>query len=118
MFCASQQCFGEKGADAFALVMLMSECTFPEALDKLADHYGISTSPPGEPAARPRSATRSASAEHVPTSKKSITADEIRQGLLREGYHAAAEFLFRVDLRKVRFEHESLLQEDKRRAAK
>src|SRR5260370_3405874 len=100
VFCASQQCFGEKGADAFALVMLMSNCTFPEALQKLADHYGISASPPSAPAPPPPSATRSASTEDIPADKKRVTADEIRHGLLRQGYRAVTQCLFAVDLTK------------------
>src|ERR1035441_4739901 len=41
LFCASQLCFGEKGVDAIGLVQLMDGCQFPEALKKLAEHYGI-----------------------------------------------------------------------------
>ena len=118
VFCASQQCFGEKGADAFALVMRMSNCTFPEALQKLADQYGIATMASDAPAPQLSSATRSAPTEGVPADEERVTADEVRQQLLRQGYRAITEFLFGVGLRKVRFEHKALLQEDKKRAAK
>src|ERR1700682_490151 len=41
LFCASQNCFGDKGADAIGLVQQMDRCGFPEAIQKLADYYGV-----------------------------------------------------------------------------
>lgn len=114
LFCASQQCFSEKGADAIALVQLMEGCTFSEALQKLAGYYGVFGAPlPGSTAG-----TRSDPADDVPVGKKRITADQARQGLQRQGYHPVAEFQFGVDLRKVRFDHKTHRQEDKNRAEK
>ena len=40
IFCASQNCFGEKGADAFKFTQVMDNCSFPEALRKLNSRYG------------------------------------------------------------------------------
>lgn len=115
VFCASQQCFGEKGADAIGLVQVMDGCKFLEAIKKLAECYGVSTVVSGAPS--PPAATRSAATD-VPADEKLVTVDEVRQRLLRQGYHAVAEFPFGVDLRKVRFEHNTKLQEDKKRPEK
>src|SRR5688572_14023740 len=41
IFCASQECFGEKGADAIEFVRVMENASFREALTKLAEHYGV-----------------------------------------------------------------------------
>lgn len=118
MFCASQQCFGEKGADAIALVQLMEGGTFPEAIQKLADYYGVFVVASGAPTPRQSAATRSSGPAERPEDKEPISADIVRQQLQRQGYHAVAEFPFGVNLRKVRFEHETQQQEDKKRAAK
>lgn len=118
MFCASQQCFGEKGADAIALVQLMEGGTFPEAIQKLADYYGVFVVASGAPTPRQSAATRSSGPAERSEDKEPISADIVRQQLQRQGYHAVTEFPFGANLRKVRFEHETQQQEDKKRAAK
>lgn len=118
VFCASQKCFGEKGADAIGLVQMMDDCRFPEAIRKVADHYGISTVASGAPSPRPPAATRSAGPEERPQKEMPILADHARQRLQRQGYSAVTEFEYGSDLRKIRFEHETQQQEDKKRAEK
>ena len=53
LFCASQHCLGEKGVDAIGLVQLLDQCSCPEAIKKLADHYAVPTG--GHSRAAPRS---------------------------------------------------------------
>ncbi len=104
LFCASQNCFGEKGVDAIGLVQRMERLSFPEAIQKLVDHYGIKN---GD---RPNSPQ--------PHHEPPVPADSVRQGLSRKGFRAVAEFAYGACLRKVRFEHESARQEGKNRAEK
>jgi uncharacterized protein (DUF927 family) len=118
LFCASQQCFGEKGADAIALVRVMDKCNFPEALKKLADYYCVSAAVVSAPSPQTSATTRSARSGDANTDKKLVPADVARQQLQREGYLPVAEFQYGPVLRKVRFEHETALQEGKQRPAK
>ena len=97
---------------------MMDGCTFPEAIRKLADHYGISIGASGAPAQRPPAATRSAGPEERAQEERRILADDVRQRLQRQGYHVVAEYEYGSDLRKVRFEHETQQQEDKKRSEK
>lgn len=117
VFCASQQCFGEKGADAIGLVQVMERCTLPEAIQKLAEYYGISATASRAQSPRPHAAGRSADAKGVPA-EKAVLAEEVRRTLRGQGYLPVAEFEYSVDLRKVRFENETERQEGKKRPAK
>jgi len=115
LFCASRSCFGEKGVDAIGLVQRMDRCSFPQAVQKLADHYGIQTDGLGQGLRRPRAATRS---DSLGESHQPIPAESVRHGLSRRGFRVVAEFAYGARLRKVRFEHESARQPDKDRAEK
>src|ERR1035438_3896306 len=116
LFCASQNCFGEKGADAITLVQKMERCGFPQATQRLADYYGVQL-PTGK-VPRPSSPNRSSTPQESPHNKQHISADAVRQDLLRQGYFAVAEYAYGGSLRKVRFEHQAKQQEDKKRAEK
>lgn len=118
VFCASQQCFGEKGADAIGLVQIMEGCTFPEAIKKLAEYYSVSIVASGAQSPRPPAATRLAASQDLPDDKEFVLADVARQQLQRQGYHAVTEHYYGSEVRKIRFEHETLQQEDKKRAEK
>jgi hypothetical protein len=106
------------GVDAIGLVQRMDRCTFPEAMQKLADHYRIWVAA-GNPAA-PKSSpvTRNGTYKESPEKREPLRADSVRQGLERRGYRVAAEYKYGTDLRKVRFEHKSKRQENKQRAEK
>ena len=118
LFCASQLCFGEKGVDAIGLVQLMDGCQFPEALKKLAEHYGIPivTSDGGQ--ARPSARAPRSPSNKNPDNAKPTLAETVRQTLQRQGYVGVAEYQYSADLRKVRFAHITTLQEDKKRPEK
>lgn len=91
IFCASQQCFGENGVDAFGLVQKMDGVTFPQAVEKLAERYSAAPVPPIRPAARKTSAS-------------------VRASLERDGWDFKAEGYFGDFIRQVRFEHRTKLQ--------
>jgi AAA domain/Toprim domain len=102
IFCASQHCFGEKGADAFGLVQVMDHVEFKEAADKLATRYGVNgTNRNGQSAAtsRPQAPLK--------------TAAFVREARARDGwvYHSHCDF--GDFLRKVRFQHRTRMQEGK-----
>lgn len=90
----------------------MGHCSFPEAIQKLADHYGLATSSTRSGGAR------SAGAPKNPPGKAPAAFDVARQGLQRRGYDAVAEYHYGVNLRKVRFEHRAQQQPGKNRSKK
>jgi hypothetical protein len=90
IFCASQQCFGESGVDAFGLVQKMDSVTFPQAVQTLADRYGASP--------------------QAPTSGPRRTAAAVRSIKEREGFIYHSEGYFGDFLRQVRLEHLTKLQ--------
>jgi hypothetical protein len=118
LFCASQNCFGENGADAIGLVQQMDRSRFPEALQKLASHYGLETVVRNTNSPRHPSPIQSEPWEENPDNKQPVPAASVRKMLQSQGYLAIAEYEYGADLRKVRFEHESQQQEDKKRAEK
>jgi uncharacterized protein (DUF927 family) len=118
LFCASQNCFGEKGADAIALVQQMDRCGFPDAFQRLANHYGLQTVMRNTDSPRPSRATRFDASEDSPVTKGPVPAEEVRQSLERSGFRKVAEYQYGLHLRKVRFEHEFTQQADKNRAEK
>jgi DNA primase len=109
LFCASQNCFGEQGADAIGLVQQMDRCRFPEAVQKLSNHYGLQTVGQNRDSPRPSPVIRSATLEGTNDNKHPVLADPARQKLQRQGYCVVAEYEYGADLRKVRFEHKSKL---------
>jgi DNA primase len=117
LFCASQNCLGEKGVDAIGLVQRMDRCSFPEAIQKLVDHYGIQNGY-RQDSPQHHAATRSEGLERSSHHEQPVPAESVRQGLSRKGFRAVAEFAYGACLRKVRFEHESARQEGKDRAEK
>jgi uncharacterized protein (DUF927 family) len=124
LFCASQNCLGEKGADGIGLVQQMDRCGFPEAVQRLANHYGLemvvrNTESPRLSSSIGSDANIGSDAkEDGPDTKKPLPAEELRQSLERSGFRKVAEHEYGVNLRKVRFEHESAEQADKNRAEK
>ena len=101
IFCASQGCFGDKGSDQFGLVQRMDHVDFSGAVKKLATHLGVE-SPLPEPKVK----------------RAKTTAMVVRSELKRDGFEMVAEFYFKKDLRKVRFEHRSKVQAEKNRPHK
>ena len=118
LFCASQNCFGEKGVDAIGLVRRMERCSFHEGVQKLADHYGIQNGGDKQDSRRPRIASGSGDQAGKDENKEPIPAEKVRQSLSRGGFRAVAEFEYGTSLRKVRFEQESARQTDKDRVEK
>ena len=118
VFCASQQCFDEKGADAIGLVQVMEKCSFPEATRKLAEYYCVSAAVSGKPPQRASAPPRPAGPRHAPAAEKPVLADAVRKKLKAQRYEPVAEFQYGPALRKVRYEHETELQEGKRRPEK
>jgi hypothetical protein len=118
IFCASQQCFGEKGADAFGFVQVMDSVKFRQAADKLAAHYGVND------ATRHQGTVENVSYALAPavTSRSQPApiklAASVREKLGRGGwaYHSHADF--GDSLRQVRFEHSTKLQGGKGRPDK
>jgi putative DNA primase/helicase len=110
IFCASQNCFSEKGADAIALIQAIDRCSFAAAVQRLEEHYGISHSNGRSHAA--------ANGSGPARTKKLILAESVRRTLAREGFQIAAEYGYGPLLRRVRFEHASQVQEDKKRPEK
>lgn len=87
VFCASQQCFGEQGADTIELVRVMEHMDSPSAaLQKLEERYGTRT---------------------PTTTVNQKSADAVRALKARQSFRVAAIFPYGVFLRKVRMEHES-----------
>jgi hypothetical protein len=115
LFCASQCCFGEKGVDAIGLVQRMDRCSFPRAVQKLADRYGIQNVVDRQDS---HATMPWESLEGSSSHQQAVPADGVRQGLSRRGFRAVAEFTYGACLRKVRFEHASARQEGKDRAEK
>ena len=112
LFCASQNCLGAGGADAFGLVQTMDSCNFVQAKKKLSDYYGL-TANAGETQAEGRRASKSTSANG-----RLITANRMRAKLARDGFRVVAEHPFGDRVRKVRFEHQSKKQASKDRPEK
>jgi uncharacterized protein (DUF927 family) len=118
IFCASQQCFGEKGVDAVGLVQQMEPCDFKTALHLLADHYGVQSDDWRVDLAT-NSGKLGAPAVHGPRPEgELVLAETVRLNLERRGYHVAAEYQYGSELRKVRFEHQTEQQNHKQRAEK
>ncbi len=89
-----------------------------QAIEKLVAHYGIQNGVNGQPFRQPDAATRSENPRESGAKKQPIPAETVRQGLLRRGFRAVAEFAYGDCLRKVRFEHELARQEGKGRPEK
>jgi hypothetical protein len=117
LFCASQKCFGEKGADAIGLVKLVDQCSFTDAIQKLKDRYGIQNGHDRRCAPQSPALSRSgvSDASHLP---RLIPAERVRQNLSRDGFHVTAEFIYGTHHRKVRFENKSTRQAGKDRLEK
>ena len=105
VFCNSQQCFGEKGSDAIGAVQILDGGDFPEAVAKLARHYGV---PNGSAAINPRPPSRST----TDSRSRPVPAEAPRAQRERGGFRPVAEYSYLENLRKVRLEHQSRLQED------
>jgi hypothetical protein len=118
LFCASQNCLGQKGVDAIGLVQRVDQCSFPKAIQKLVDHYGFENGRGRQPSPRHDATHRSDTPEGSNQNAQPIPAEAVRQALSRRGFRVAAEFSYGAFLRKVRFEHESAGQTDKDRATK
>ena len=117
VFCASQQCFpGRRASDAIGLVMKMDNCLFTEALRKVADHYGISAVSADQ--ASRRSSFPQPKRRPLPTARNPPSPTKPWRRLQSKGYHAVVAFEYTSALRKVRFEHDTLLQEGKNRPLK
>jgi len=114
VFCASQNCFGEKGADAIGLVQRLNGCDFKAAVQTLTERYGVPVS------------DRSYAAAHVSYvngkdtrgSERTTPAEKVREGLRRKGFLPVAEIPYGASLRKVKFEHKTKVQTDKNRPEK
>ena len=107
IFCASQQCFGENGVDAFGLVQRMEPCDFPTALSILQGRYG------------PFNGTGTHHSGRTLTKPPRRTlAETVRESRAREGFQVADEFYYFTELRKVRFEHKTKTQPGKGRPEK
>ena len=95
-FCASQNCFGEQGADAFGLVQKMDGCGFRDAKNRLAEYCGV----PAPIAVRksrsqaPVVHSGAGSGKSGSRSKKRplASAEIVRQRLEGFGYRVAAEY--------------------------
>jgi putative DNA primase/helicase len=118
LFCASQGCLTSTGVDSIGLVQRMDHCSFPEAIQKLVNHYGIRNGGARQDSARHDATPRGDTPDKSRPEEKPIPADSVRQGLSRRGFRAVAEFEYSANLRKVRFEHESSRQDDKDRPEK
>jgi uncharacterized protein (DUF927 family) len=103
VFCASQNCFGSTGADAFGLVQVMESCNFKEALQKLADRYG-SFSPIDNFVSGGKQSTV------LTAQTDSVLANQCRDQLRQRGFDIVAEYYYTPELRKVRFENPSKSQ--------
>ncbi|HUQ90325.1 MAG TPA: hypothetical protein VM120_01510 [Bryobacteraceae bacterium] len=111
IFCASQKCFGDKGADAIALVMLMDNLPFTDAIRKLGERYGVNAlNGHGT-----KSPTQTVSKEG---GERKISATYIRSKLESEGWRLVQTYGYGGSLRKLRFEHLSQVQEGKGRPEK
>ena len=117
VFCASQICFGAKGVDMIGLVQKIDACSFSAAIRKLQDHYGIRNEPRRSHATKCPRGTSGAREKTSPT-KPPVVAVRVRQDLALVGFRVTAEYEYGTCLRKVRFESESRLQEEKNRAEK
>jgi hypothetical protein len=106
IFCASQQCFGAKGVDAFGLVATVDGTNFRGAFAKLQSLYGahLNGGSSGKNGARKTTVA-------VPYLKK-------RDPLLKNGWVVAETYAFGADLRKVKLVHGSRMQADKGRPEK
>jgi hypothetical protein len=118
LFCASQNCFGQKGTDAISLVQLMDRCSFGDAIQKLADHYGLLSGAGTATHPKPSAATGTEDAPKSPSKKAPVTAEHVRLGLHRRGYDPVAEYPHGTDLRKVRLVHKTRRQKGKDRPEK
>lgn len=118
LFCASQNCFGAKGVDAIGLVRRIDGCTFPSAIQKLADHYGIQNGNHYQDSLRRRTKSRSEAPADSRRCALPVLAEKVRQRLSLDGFHPVVEFMYGASHRKVRFEHKSTRQADKDRAEK
>src|SRR5579871_5363741 len=118
LFCASQNCLGEKGVDVLGLVERMDRCSFPEAIRRLVGHYGIQTGGEELGFRRHDPPTQSEAWGGNSNDEQSIPAEKVRQDLSRQGFRVVAELQYGACLRKVSFEHESARQADKDRAEK
>ena len=105
IFCSSQQCFGEKGSDAIGAVQTLDGCGFPEAVAKLARQYGVPNGAATTVPAAPSKSTTDNGNRLVPT-------EVPRAQRERDGFRPVAEYSYGENLRKVRLEHQSRLQED------
>ena len=107
IFCASQQCFGDKGVDGFGLVKRMEPCEFPTAASILQGQYGpfngVGTGKSRRPTKKP---------------PRQTSAQTVREPLKREGFQVVEEFHYSGELRKVRFEHRTETQPGKGRPKK
>ena len=83
IFCASQECFGEKGVDVIGLVRTMKECDFPTALSILQGQYGpfnqTGTHHSGRTLTKP---------------PRRILAETLRKSLKGDGFHFVADFYY------------------------
>jgi len=115
IFCASQNCFTDKGADAFDLVQNMDQVDFKSACDKLAAMAGVAISS--------RNPHRNGLGKngHLASSdprKSYATAEYVRRKMSEEGWAAVAEYLYGPVLRNVRFENPLLIDPAKGRPEK
>jgi uncharacterized protein (DUF927 family) len=121
IFCASQNCFGEKGADAFKLAQVMDNCSFPDALQTLNGRYGHQAPQlPGAAAIRAKSPNASSSSgdKQPVDDKQPVPAEKVRIAMKRKGYEAVSEYFYGDRVRRVRFDHESKRQKGKDRLEK
>lgn len=114
LFCASQECTGTKGVDAIGLVQLMDGCSFTEAVERLADHYGVKKYASQAAPPRVNRPDKSAGA----TASGPLLASRARALMAKDGFHPVAEFYYGENLRTVRFEDQSGRQTDKDRPVK
>jgi putative DNA primase/helicase len=117
LFCASQHCFGEKGADVFGLVQRIDQCSFGEAVHKLNDQYGV-VKASQKPFSPPRGKVPQLREANETQAAKLLPAEQTRQKLLRGGFYVVAEFIYDESHRKVRFEHNFVRQANKDRPKK
>ena len=122
VFCASQNCFGEQGVDAFGLVQKMTGCGFLEAKNRLAEYYGVPAPIAARKSRSLAAAVHSGAGAGKPSSRSNkrplASAEIVRQRLKSNGYRFAAEYPYGSNLRKVRFDHASDRQVGKNRPAK
>ncbi len=111
IFCASQQCFGENGADAFTLVMVMEGCNFSKAKRRLQEYYGVANgNGNGNPPRQPKNTVQQRPGKEL--------AVDVRKTLANDGFKVVAEFPYGNDLRKIRLDHSTKMQADKQRPEK